>query len=123
MPNPAGRPTLKDETLMANVINKSWLLIDRDLSNPKLSREKKRKIAVEIAKKTIPKKIEMSATYKIEAIEKLIGIADDKALERKQERWINDFQGILQKVKGVAHKKLTEKLREHIEKEVQRIIR
>ena len=55
-----GRKSLRDETMQANVINLSWTTICRALRSPKLSLADKRRIALEIVKKTCPQELKHS---------------------------------------------------------------
>lgn len=57
----SGRKKLTDESIRAAVINKSWAILLDYLDLPtdnQLFEAEKRKIALEIAKKTIPQKLE-----------------------------------------------------------------
>lgn len=52
-----GRKSLKDEAVMADVINKSWMTI-RDILNSKVvPQERKEEIALKIVEKSVPKDI------------------------------------------------------------------
>lgn len=53
----SGRPSLQDEIVKAKVINLSWEILAKALESPKIKNSEKRRIAIEIAKKTIPAEI------------------------------------------------------------------
>lgn len=53
----AGRKSLRDEVVQANVINLSWLTISRALHSGKITEDEKRMIALEVVKKTCPREI------------------------------------------------------------------
>lgn len=56
-----GRPSLVDEVVRADVVNRSWNRIKAKFTKKKKTTEDERyldQVAVEIAKKTIPQKIE-----------------------------------------------------------------
>jgi hypothetical protein len=52
------RPTLTNEKIRAAVIDKSWAILLDSLDDPNFNQQEKRKIALEIAKKTIPQQID-----------------------------------------------------------------
>lgn len=60
----SGRKSAKDERLMSLVINKSWDILSKCLDNDyphyKTSQEDQIKIALELAKKSIPKDLNLS---------------------------------------------------------------
>ena len=53
----SGRKSFQDEKLKALVINKSWDILSKALENSKVKAIEKRKIALELAKKTIPQEV------------------------------------------------------------------
>ena len=53
------RKSLKDEALMAKVVNLSWLTLSRAFSSKKVTEEGKIRIAIEIAKKTCPQSLKI----------------------------------------------------------------
>ena len=55
----AGRKSLRDETVQANVINLSWTTILRALNSKKINEKEKRGICLEVVKKTCPKEINL----------------------------------------------------------------
>ena len=56
---PRGRKSLRDETVQANVINLSWTTVQRAFNSKKITDEEKRKIAIEIVKKTCPRELKV----------------------------------------------------------------
>ena len=70
MPNPNGNPgnsggkkgrsgrrSFDDEKTKALVVNKAWEILQKAFDNPKVTPLEKRKIALEIAKRTIPQEV------------------------------------------------------------------
>lgn len=53
-----GRPSLVDEKLRAAVIDKCWDILNTALDDDQVNDAEKRKIALEIVKKTIPQQID-----------------------------------------------------------------
>lgn len=72
-PRKMGRKTLRDETVQANVINLSWLTIDRALNSPDITIQEKRVIALEIVKKSCPKEINLKGEGIASTVYNLIG--------------------------------------------------
>jgi hypothetical protein len=67
----AGRKSLKDEAVMADVINKSWMTL-RDILNSKVvPQESKNNIAIRIAEKSIPKDINLSGGLYLNCLPKI----------------------------------------------------
>ena len=62
-----GRKSFVDEKIMAAVVNRSWDILDKALDSD-MDEDKKRHVALEIAKKTIPKTINADVKMKIEDI-------------------------------------------------------
>ena len=54
-----GRPSRVKEQIRTEVINKSWELLHGYLNDSKLNAKDKRTISLEVAKKTIPKEVEL----------------------------------------------------------------
>jgi hypothetical protein len=54
-----GRKTLKEESLMADVINKSWRTIKSVLDSAEVDDTRKTEIALEIVKKSCPRDINL----------------------------------------------------------------
>ena len=54
-----GRKTLREESLMADVINKSWRTINEMLNSPTVDESRKQEIALEIVKKSCPKELNL----------------------------------------------------------------
>ncbi len=66
-----GRKSLKDEAVMADVINKSWMTL-RDILNSKVvPQESKNNIAIRIAEKSIPKDINLSGGLDLNCLPKI----------------------------------------------------
>lgn len=66
-----GRKSLKDEAVMADVINKSWMTL-RDILNSKVvPQESKNSIAIRIAEKSIPKDINLSGGLDLNCLPKI----------------------------------------------------
>lgn len=73
----AGRKSLKDEAVMADVINKSWMTI-RDILNSKVvPEESKNAIAIRIVERSVPKDINLSGGLDLNCLPK-ITIGDNK---------------------------------------------
>lgn len=56
-----GRKSVFDESIRNAVISKSWDILQKFMDNKKSPEEEKRKIAVEIAKRSIPKEIDFKS--------------------------------------------------------------
>jgi hypothetical protein len=54
-----GRKSLKEESLMASVINMSWRTISDVLNSPTVSKKRKQEISLEIVKKSCPRDIHL----------------------------------------------------------------
>jgi hypothetical protein len=67
----AGRKSLKDEAVMADVINKSWMTI-RDILNSKVvPEESKQAIAIRIVERSVPKDINLSGGIDLNCLPKI----------------------------------------------------
>jgi len=61
----AGRKSKRDERLIADVVNKCWERISRNLNGKRLTEEQKDLIALEIVKRTAPNKIDLKGNLSI----------------------------------------------------------
>ena len=59
MANLRGRKTLREESLMADVINYSWKIIKDILHSETVAEDRKEYIALEIVKKSCPKELSL----------------------------------------------------------------
>ena len=74
-----GRKSLKDEAMMADVINRSWTTIHDCLVSNKVPEERKQEIALKIVERSVPKDINLSGGLDLNCLPKItIG---DKKLE------------------------------------------
>jgi hypothetical protein len=60
--NKRGRPSLRDEVAQMTVINKSWDLIGKALMSKEVTDEEKKRIALEICKRTAPKDVNLQVS-------------------------------------------------------------
>ena len=68
----SGRKSWVDEEIRAAVVNKSWEVLKEALDDKRISKWQKRRIALEIAKKSMPTQIEGSVN-----VSKLDDILDE----------------------------------------------
>lgn len=55
-----GRMSKRDEELVMRVVNKSWQLVEEILTKQGYSKEKREMVALEVAKRTAPKNIDLT---------------------------------------------------------------
>lgn len=56
-----GRMSKRDEELVMRVVNKSWQIVEDMLTKSGYSKEKKEMVALEVAKRTAPKNIDLTS--------------------------------------------------------------
>ena len=75
------RKSLRDEVVMANVVNLSWTTILRALNSKKLTEVEKRGIALEVVKRTCPQRHEIGGNENgapIRVVAYLPNVRDEK---------------------------------------------
>lgn len=72
----AGRKSLRDEVVQAEVINLSWHTLRRAMHSKSITQKEKMGIALEICKKTCPTKVDFGGDT-VNAIAQIFGVITD----------------------------------------------